>query len=123
MGKLDDYETKLLEGWQDVHKKSQLTLWILLALKDGAKHMAEIKECVQRLTKNTISADDQSMYRALRRFYDAEIVDFTAEAGDGGPDRKVYKLTKTGSNVLDAFLKEHIIDVFYDKANQILIEK
>ena len=34
----------LLAGWEDVYKKSQLTLWILIALKDGEKSMASVKD-------------------------------------------------------------------------------
>ena len=70
---LSKYEETLLEGWEDVHKRGQLTLWILLALKDGPKHMQKIKRFISDITSMSISADDKSMYRALRRFADAEI--------------------------------------------------
>jgi PadR family transcriptional regulator, regulatory protein PadR len=120
---LSTYEHTLLNGWEEVFKKSQLTLWIMLALKEGPKHMAAIKEFVLKLTNGTLEADDQSMYRALRRYAEAELVVFSNEPGDSGPDRKVYNLTASGSKVLDAFLERNIRSVFY-KPNVIkLIER
>lgn len=110
---LDDYEQKLLDGWEDVYKKGQLTLWIMLALKAGPKHMAEIKEFICRATNDTLSADDKSLYRALRRYYDVELIEFTMEAGEGGPDRKVYGLTETGERVLGDFSRRNISNVFF----------
>ncbi|HSW37666.1 MAG TPA: PadR family transcriptional regulator [Candidatus Saccharimonadales bacterium] len=111
--KLDDYEQKLLDGWEEVFKKGQLTMWIMLALKDGPKHMADIKAFIDEATNGTLTADDQSMYRALRRYYDVELVDFTTEPGKSGPDRKVYSLTKIGQRVLEEFIARNITSVFF----------
>ena len=118
-----NYLATLLEGWEDVHKKSQLTLWILLALKADGKHMAAIKEWITGMTGGTISADDKSMYRALRRLHEAEIISFRQEPGNGGPDRKVYGLTDIGAQLLQTFLQRNIIDVLYKSAVRDLIEK
>ena len=123
MNRLDDYENKLLEGWEDVFKKGQLTLWIMLALKDGPKHMSEIKQFIYQATNGTLSADDQSMYRALRRYYDTELVDFKQEPGKGGPDLKIYSLSEVGAKVLDNFTKRNILDVFFKQDIKILIER
>lgn len=111
--KLPSYEQQLLDGWEDVFKKGQLTLWIMLALKDGPKHMSEIKAFIGQATNGTLSADDQSMYRALRRYYDVEMVDFKTEAGKNGPDLKVYSLTAIGRQVLDSFIARNITSVFF----------
>src|SRR4051812_46916709 len=99
--KLNDYEQKLLAGWEDVYKKGQLNLWILLALKEAPKHMADIKQAMADLTDGTVSADDKSMYRALRRYTEAELVGYTFRPSPNGPDLKVYELTDTGRNVLN----------------------
>lgn len=120
---LDTYEHKLLEGWEEVFKKGQLTLWIMLALKDSPKHMAEIKTFIQDITEGSLSADDQSMYRSLRRYYDAEMVDFKTEPGDSGPERKVYALTAVGKRVLHEFTSRNISQVFYKPAVKNLIER
>lgn len=123
MQDLDKYEKKLLEGWEDVFKKGQLTLWIMLALKDGPKHMTEIKHFIHRATSGTLSADDQSMYRALRRYYDTELVDFKQEPGKGGPDLKIYSLSDVGSKVLEAFIKRNFLDVFFKPEIKSLLER
>jgi PadR family transcriptional regulator PadR len=115
MKELDKYERKLLQGWEEVFKKGQLTLWIMLALKDGPKHMSEIKEFIYRSTNGSLSADDKSMYRALRRYYDTELVEYTERPGKGGPDLKVYSLSSVGAKVLDAFVKRNIVDVYFNK--------
>lgn len=118
-----DYENSLLEGWEDVYKKSQLTLWILVALKAGPKHMAEIKDFMKEATNQLLTADDQSMYRALRRFHDAEMVSFQAVANDSGPDLKVYSLTTIGSHVLSDFVKRNIAGVFYKPSIEKLLTR
>lgn len=109
-------------GWEEVFKKGQLTLWIMLALKDGPKHMAEVRQFVGELTAGNVEADDQSMYRALRRYHDAEMVEFMMEPNEDGPDRKVYGLTEIGYRVLGAFLQRNI-EVFYKPAVKKLVEE
>ncbi len=120
---MDRYEQQLLDGWEETFKKGQLTLWIMLALKEGPKHMAEIKAFIDRATNCTLSADDKSMYRALRRYYDVEMIDFVQEPGKGGPDRKVYSLTEVGKRVLQEFTTRNITGVFYKPDVQNLINK
>ncbi len=123
MHTLSDYEGTLLAGWEEVHKKGQLSLWILLALKDGAKYMGRIKVFIADATNHTITPDDKSMYRALRRFTASEIVDYEMIPSDKGPDLKIYQLTPTGENVLRAFVKRNISQIFYQTVNRKLIEK
>jgi PadR family transcriptional regulator PadR len=110
-----------LDGWEEAFKKGQLTLWIMLALKDGPKHMADIKHFIYRATNGTLTADDKSMYRALRRYYDAEMLDFTTKSSNG-PDLKIYSLTKIGHKVLKEFTKRNITDVFYQSNIKELIK-
>ena len=121
MDKLDKYEQKLLEGWEEVAKKGQLTLWIMLALKDGPKHMNEIKQFISHATSDSLSADDKSLYRALRRYYDTELVDFKQEPGRGGPDLKIYSLSTVGAKVLDEFTKRNILEVFFKPEIKIML--
>lgn len=119
---LDKYEQSLLDGWEDVYKKGQLTLWILLALKDSPKHMADIKLFIEKATNNTLTADDKSVYRALRRYKAADMITFTTVPGNSGPDRKIYALSATGEHVLVAFCTRNITDVFFKSSTQKLIE-
>jgi PadR family transcriptional regulator, regulatory protein PadR len=105
---LSKYETQLLDGWEEVYKRGQLTLWIMLALSDGPKYMADIKRYISLYTNDAVTADDQSMYRALRRYAEAEMVSYTNEPADKGPDRKVYTLTDTGIHVLKQFIVRNL---------------
>lgn len=118
---MDRYEQQLLHGWESVFKKGQLTLWILLALKDGPKFMPDIKAFALQATHGVVDADEKSLYRALRRFTEAEMVTYTTEANSNGPDRKRYRLTDTGRRVLDAFMKRNIVDIFFEPAIQRLL--
>lgn len=119
---LTDYESKLLDAWEEAFKKGQLTLWIMLALRQGPKHMAEIKTFIHRQTDKVLSADDQSMYRALRRYADAEMIEFDTSPGEGGPDRKIYRLTATGDAVLNQFLQRNIIRPLYKPGVRRLVQ-
>ena len=123
MKKLNDYEQKLLLGWEEVHNKGQLSLWILLALKDGAKHMGQIKQFMATAPHDLLLPDDKSVYRTLRRFRDSELVDYTQVPSASGPDLKVYHLTTTGKEVLQAFAKRNIIDVYYQERIHKLIKE
>lgn len=120
---LSGYELTLLAGWEDVFKKSQLTLWLLLALKDSEKHTTQIEQFIHEATDGSIVADTQSMYRALRRLADANMVAYHQVPSDKGPERKVYQLTECGSRVLQEFLDRNIINVFYKPNVQALIRK
>ncbi len=120
--KLDKYQQSLLKGWEEVFKKGQLTFWILLALKDGPKHMAEIKTFITNITEGSLDADDRSMYRALRRYNGAELINFTNRPGLSGPDLKIYHLTENGRKVLEAFIDRNILKVFYKREVRILIQ-
>src|SRR5690348_3088583 len=111
--KLTKYDQDLLNAWEETHKKGQLTLWVFLALKDGAKHMQQIKEFIDRYTNQAVSVDVKSMYRALRRYYDAEMIDYSNVPSDNGPDLKVYRLTDTGRHVLEEFIDRNITSVYY----------
>lgn len=108
MTDLDPYERKLLEGWEDVFKRGQLTFWVLLALKEGPKHMAEIRERINELTEGMVTVEDRSLYRALQRFHDSELLTSTSAEGNRGPDRKVYALSATGNRVLSAFVERDL---------------
>jgi PadR family transcriptional regulator len=121
--KLSKYEMQLLEGWEDVYKRGQLTLWIMLALKDGPKYMADIKSYIESQTQNAVTADDQSMYRALRRYTEAEMVTFVNEAAQKGPDRKVYELTDIGIHVLEQFVIRNLHGLMQQSIVKTLIKE
>ncbi|HEY5548340.1 MAG TPA: PadR family transcriptional regulator [Coriobacteriia bacterium] len=108
MSALDAWELKLLEGWEDVFKRGQLTFWVLLALRDGPKHMAEIRQWLTDIGDGALTVEERSLYRALQRFHDSELVKSTSVSGNRGPDRKVYELSPIGERVLVAFIERDI---------------
>ena len=114
------YENILLENWEEIHKRSQLNLWLLLSLKDGPKHMAQVQEFIQEYYP-AMRVDDKSIYRTLRRFAEADVISYTLQSSRNGPDRKIYGLTEIGDRVLREFLKRNLTTVFYENYIQQLI--
>ncbi len=102
------YEEKVLRGWEEVYKRGQLTLWVLLALHDSSKRMEEVKRWLKDITDNTITAEDRSLYRVLQRFYTAELVTYTSQSSERGPDQKLYTLSPLGKRVLARFIDRNI---------------
>lgn len=114
MDKNKIYQQTLLSSWEETYKKGQLTFWLLLSLRDNKLYLNEIQDFIKRITKGTISCENQSLYRALRKHYDLEIVDYILKDGSKGPDRKYYFLTETGEELLQQFIERNI-SLFYDK--------
>ena len=110
----NNYKQELLTTWEDTYKKGQLTLWIFLALKDGPKYVNEIRDFIEEYSEGTISCEEQSLYRALRKFNHLKIVGFSSGKGNKGPDRKYYELTDIGIEILAAFISRNI-KLFFNK--------
>ena len=108
------YKTELLTSWEDTYKKGQLTFWLLLGLRDKPLYVTEIKNFIESATNKTISCEEQSIYRSLRKYYDLEIVDYELRQGHKGPDRKYYFLTAIGKDLLHDFTKRNI-SILYNK--------
>ncbi len=118
---LDSYEQKVLAGWEEVYKRGLLTMWLLLAVRSEPKYAAEIAEFVTTNTNGTMTPDDRSLYRALRRLAQMELVELSVRSGERtGAKRKYYQLTQTGERVLEAFLDRHIRGVYTDATAAIL---
>lgn len=115
-----EYKDKLLKSWEEVYKKGQLTLWILLSLKDNSKYVEEIKQFIEEKTKGTFTSEEQSLYRSLRKLYQIEIVDYNMQKGNKGPERKYYKLTKIGGELLKEFVQRNIYLFFDEKVKKLL---
>lgn len=109
-----NYKTELLTSWEDTYKKGQLTFWLLLGLRDKPLYVTEIKNFIESATNKTISCEEQSIYRSLRKYYDLEIVDYELRQGHKGPDRKYYFLTAIGKDLLQDFTKRNI-SILYNK--------
>lgn len=61
------------------------------------------------ITDGTFEVQEQSLYRALRRFKGMDMVSITEEESPGsGPKRKFYFLTPIGHSILARFIELHI---------------
>lgn len=114
---------ELLELWEETHKKGQLTLWIFLALRDGPKYVSEIKNFIEVNTHQAIICEEQSLYRALRKFQQVEMTGFNPGKGQGGPDRKYYYLTPMGEDVLERFIERNIRLFFLPEIENLINKK
>ena len=66
--KSSDNLDELLLSWENTYKKGQLTLWIFMALQENKKYVDEIKSFIEKKSNGTISCEEQSLYRALRKY-------------------------------------------------------
>lgn len=122
--KLDqEYLDELLQTWEETYKKGQLTLWLLLALRDTPRYTTEVREFIHSNASGSIKCEEQSVYRALRKFYDLEIVDYEMREGKSGPSRKYYFLTNIGQTLLKTFIERNIKIMYTSEISTLLLEK
>lgn len=99
---------QMLENWESVYKKGLLTFWLLLLLDEKPAYPYEMSAEVTRLSEGMISADGNSIYRAVSRFEEMGLV--ASESGESklGPPRKYYSLTDEGRGLLRMFIERNI---------------
>ena len=119
----ENYLDELLETWEETYKKGQLTLWLLLALRDTPRYTTEVREFIHSSANGSIKCEEQSVYRALRKFYDLEIVDYEMRDGKSGPSRKYYFLTDIGQSLLKTFIERNIKIMYTSEISTLLLEK
>lgn len=113
--------SELLSAWEETYKKGQLTLWIFLALKEEKKYVDDIKLFVEEQSNHTMSCEEQSLYRNLRKYQHLGVVDFETRKGNKGPERKYYFLTDLGLSLLNQFIKRNISLFLNKKIMNLLI--
>ena len=99
----------LLSTWEAAYKKGLLTFWILLLLHQEPRYAFELSDAVALASNETITADNQSMYRALKRFVGMNLVSSFWEDSPQGPQRKYYQLTDLGEELLKKFIQRNIL--------------
>ncbi len=104
-----DPSTELLINWEDVYKKGLLTFWLLMFLHERPAYAYEAGSAVEQLSQNTVSVDENSIYRALNRFETLGLVCSELRESDIGPKRRYYRLTRTGADLLAAFIRRNIL--------------
>ena len=100
---------ELLKNWEEVYKKGLLTFWILLFLHERPAYAYELSAAIGEISQGTISADDNSLYRALNRFEDMGIVQSEMRQSDVGPQRRYYSLTEIGMALLAKFIQRNVL--------------
>ncbi len=120
MSEKDKQFYELLAAWEETYKKGQLTLWIFLALKDGKKYVDEIKAFVEDASNQSMTCEEQSLYRNLRKYQHIGVVDYERGKGNKGPERKYFFLTALGRELLDHFVSRNINLFFNQKVKDLL---
>ncbi len=67
-----------------------------------------IRQRIEVLTDKSYATSDQTLYRALRKHYDLELVDYREIPSNSGPKKKLYKLSVLGSQLLSEFTARNI---------------
>ena len=100
---------ELLANWEGNYKKGLLTFWLLLILHGREAYAFEMSSLIIEYSRNTITADEKSIYRALNRFEDLGIVASSWRDSEIGPKRRYYRLTTTGIEMLRKFIQRNIL--------------
>ncbi len=82
--------------------------------------MDEIREFIHEFSEGTISYDEQSLYRSLRKFQHLEIVEYSLKPGNSGPDRKYYQLSSNGHVLFEKFVERNISLLHSHKISNLL---
>lgn len=114
------YLNKLLESWELTHKKGQMSQWIFLSLCDQVRCPEEIGQFIVEQTEGKLSYDEQSIYRALRKFDDLELLHFEMRDGNRGPQRKYYSLSTNGKKLFHTFLEKLLLPLYSDNYLKLL---
>ena len=99
----------LLDQWESVYKKGLLTFWLLLLLHERPMYAFEMGQELDAVSRGTTTADEKSLYRALRRFEAMGLVESTWQPSDVGPRRRYYHLTGLGTDLLRRFAQRNIL--------------
>ena len=106
---MDQYDLEtLLEQWEDVYKKGLLSFWLLLLLVQRKAYPYEMKAAIAEMSQNTITVEENSIYRALKRLAQSGIVDSEVIRSETGPSRRYFYLTPLGMDLLAAFINRNI---------------
>ena len=99
----------LLPQWEESYKKGLLSFWILFSLTHRAMYAYEMRGEILKLSQGSISAEENSIYRALRRFIQAGLIESEEQESPSGPARKYYSLTPLGTELLRQFVERNLL--------------
>ena len=99
----------LLTQWEETYKKGLFSFWLLLLLAQRKAYPYEVRAAIKEMSRNTINADENSIYRSLNRLADSGIVDSEVVSSDTGPSRRYFFLTDLGRELLIRFISRNIL--------------
>jgi PadR family transcriptional regulator, regulatory protein PadR len=99
----------LLTQWEETYKKGLFSFWLLLLLAQRKAYPYEVKGAIKEMSRDTINADENSIYRSLNRLADSGIVDSEVVPSDTGPSRRYFFLTDLGRELLIRFINRNIL--------------
>lgn len=97
-------EQELLSSWEEIYMRGHFTFWVLFAIRSGNESAQDITNFIQTRAGN-IQVNEQSLYRALRRYDDAGLIDVSFGITK---KHKRYALSSAGEHVLSAFISRNI---------------
>lgn len=106
---MDNDVDLLLARWESSYKKGLLSFWILLLLAEKPMYAYEMTAVIAKMSNQTIVPDEKSVYRALKRFTDNDIVSSFQQKSDIGPARRYFELTAVGRTLLEQFIQRNIL--------------
>lgn len=101
--------SRLLQQWEESYKKGLLSFWILFSLTQRSMYAYEMSKEINDISQGSIKVEDNSIYRALKRFIEADLIDFNMQSSPNGPARKYFYLTDLGKDLLHQFIKRNIL--------------
>lgn len=104
----DEIDTYLLQ-WEETYKKGLLSFWMLLQLANRETYPYEMRGEIAALSGHMMVVDDNSIYRALRRFAAAGLVESHQRESVSGPPRRYFRLSPKGQELLARFIRRNIL--------------
>jgi PadR family transcriptional regulator len=104
-----DIPSKILLQWEEVYKRGLVTFWMLLLLSQREMYAYEMRASIIDVSQQTIDVDDNSIYRALKRFAEAGLVRSDVRSSETGPPRRYFTLTLAGQTLLASFIERNLL--------------
>lgn len=117
-----DIPSKILLQWEEVYKRGLVTFWMLLLLSQREMYAYEMRPSIVDISQKTIDVDDNSIYRALKRFAEAGLVRSDVRSSETGPPRRYFTLTLAGQALLASFIERNLL-VFQSPAVVEIIQR
>lgn len=117
--KLTAFESTMLDGWGLTYNKAQLSLWIMVAIRQKKEFADEISYFIKKYAR--LEPENQSLYRYLRRLESATLVESVLVPSVGGPDKKRFSITNTGENLLNAFIERNIYNIIIQGEKKVFL--